>query len=132
MRYFIPILVFVFLSACVISKNTTSKSSHFKILSEDSCLSQIINGNIVDAENAKPIINASVSLMDTANSKIFSTTSTDKLGNFSLNITESGYYNLEVKAVAYNTLRITHILVKSNRKLNVLISLWRTINQISD
>ena len=75
----------------------------------------IIIGNILDAENSKPIQSATVILKHTSDQTFSQTTISAKDGAFLFEHLAYGYYNLQLSAIGYGSLKLDSIYIRADR-----------------
>lgn len=88
---------------------------------------QTIRGKIIDNINEKPIIGASVLLVNTKNG-----VQSDPEGNFVLEKIPTGRYQLKVTSIGYESQTISEILLESGKEMILEIRLQETANQLSE
>jgi len=76
----------------------------------------MITGNVVEGENGRPLVAATVTLIPVAySSQQIATTLSDKSGEFSFSNLASGRYSLSFSSVGYASLRIDSIHIRKER-----------------
>ena len=75
----------------------------------------IIIGNILDAENSKPIPSVTVTLNHSSDSTFSRTTISAKDGAFLFEQLPYGYYRLQLSAVGYTALKVDSIYIRAER-----------------
>lgn len=110
------ILIFIFFGGFAQS----SKKDHAK-------MTQTIRGKVIDNINEKPIVDAFVLLQNTNKG-----VQTDTEGNFILDKTPTGRYQLKVSSIGYESQTISEILLESGKELVLEIRLQETTNQLQE
>jgi outer membrane receptor protein involved in Fe transport len=75
----------------------------------------ILIGNIVDADNSKPVIAATVTLSHISDSAFIKNTVSAKDGAFLFEQLPFGYFSLHVSAVGYSSLKLDSIYLRAER-----------------
>lgn len=88
---------------------------------------QTIRGKTIDNINEKPIIGASVLLINTNNG-----VQTDSKGNFVLDKIPTGRYQLKVSSINHETQTISELLLESGKEIILEIRLQETTNQLQE
>lgn len=88
---------------------------------------QTIRGKVVDADNEKALIGATVSLINTNQSVI-----SNEKGSFSLEKVPVGRHQLQVSFVGYETQKITELLLESGKELILEIRLKEAPKQLNE
>ncbi len=91
---------------------------------------QTVKGTIIDKESKLSIIGASIILTDDASSA--KGTSTDLDGNFRLNNIPVGKHNFLVKALGYQNVVLTNILVTSGKEVVLNIEMEQSVTQMKE
>lgn len=88
---------------------------------------QTIRGKVTDNINEKPIVGASVLIVNTNNG-----VQSDNKGNFILDKIPTGRYQLKVSSIGYESQTVSEILLESGKEMIVEIRLQETANQLQE
>lgn len=78
-------------------------------------LGGIVMGNVIHAQNQKPIENATIKLTKLQDSLFFYTSITDKNGLFEIDKISFGWYTLTIKAIGFSSLTIDSLNIRAER-----------------
>jgi hypothetical protein len=92
-------------------------------------LNQTIKGTVLDIETNTPLIGATVVIL---NSNPTKGTATDLDGNYRLEKTPVGRYNIQVSYVGYESKVITEVLVTSAKEVVINVGLKQSLTQMKE